>query len=200
MLATLAAAIALACGPREADETEQADDRQAVPIQGFSLKLPRWALRNANVHAGRSTDSDIVTHLTRGVRIEVSGAANGWVEVFRDGQRIGYIAESMLRSAPLRDREFQMRDVSFRVSDRGDESWAYSWELDLENTGLEPYPSLEAILKFVDGRRRLIAADTALGLSLSPGERRTFSGTLMVLLPVGSTITNVGVEIREPGD
>lgn len=201
LLASVAVSTVLACGSREqTGDAEPADEQQAVPKSRFSLKLPRWALRNASVYAARSTDSDIATNLRRGDRVDVSGAADGWVEVSREGRQIGYIAQSMLRSAPLRDREFQMREVSFRVSDRGDESWEYSWELRLENTGLEPYPSLEAVLKFVDGRSILIAVDTAFGISLTPGQLRTFSGTLAVQLPPGSTIRNVGVEIREPGD
>jgi hypothetical protein len=197
----LALILGFACTPADQTADEDTTDAQEeAPAQTFSLRLPRWAQRNANIRTARSANSELAASLQRGERIEVSGASNGWVEVYREGRAIGFVAQSMLRSSPLPEKEFQMRDVGFRVSDEGESAWTYTWTLNLENTGLTNYPSLEAELKFVDGRSRLIASDTAFGISLSPGERRVFTGTVAVLLPLGSSIRNVGAEIRETGN
>ncbi len=195
LLITLVA-LNLACEPKERNTEDQKAADAPAPM--LTLRLPRWAQRSADIRSARRSDSQVTARLDRGERLEIGDVIDGWAEIFRDGSSIGYARESVLRSSPLPAKEFQMKDVSFRVSNEGSSAWTYEWSLDLENTGLESYPALEAELKFVDAGRHLIATDTAYGMSLTPGQRRTFTGNLQVPLPLGSTIRNVGAEIREP--
>lgn len=62
--------------------------------------VTRWTLEWANVRAARSMESSVVQVLPPGRAVEVREMRQGWWAVHADGTVVGYIANSVLGTAP----------------------------------------------------------------------------------------------------
>jgi predicted RNA-binding Zn-ribbon protein involved in translation (DUF1610 family) len=70
-----------------------------TPAPG-GLRQTRWTTDWANVREERSVEARVVRVLSPGVRIQVADQRAGWWEVYLDGSRVGFIANSLLAREP----------------------------------------------------------------------------------------------------
>lgn len=71
-----------------------------LPPPTVALMETRWTSTWVNVREGPAIDAPILQILSPGQRVEVADRQGGWCLTYRDGQRIGYIANSVLLAMP----------------------------------------------------------------------------------------------------
>ena len=78
----------------------ESDNRPSTVTVPAPTPLRRWVWSAANVREGRGTNTPVVRTLPAGTEIGVMNAENNWWEVYVGGQRIGFIANSVIRRDP----------------------------------------------------------------------------------------------------
>ena len=76
------------------------DNRPSSVTATAPTPLRRWVWSAANVREGRGTSTPVVRTLPAGTEIGVMNAENNWWEVHVGGQRIGFIANSVIHRDP----------------------------------------------------------------------------------------------------
>ncbi len=70
---------------------------QSAPTQ---TRVTRYTWNTVNVREGPSTNHPVVRQLPAGSTVEVGDFANGWYAAYANNRRIGYVAQSVLKTIP----------------------------------------------------------------------------------------------------
>jgi len=137
-------------------------------------RVERWAHNAVNVRGGRGTNHPVVGQLTRGERVEVDSLTDGWFVVYRGGQRLGYVAASVLESQPIPAFEVVswnwQKDPGF--AGRG----AVIWTVEVRNNTARYVNLLRVDFTTYDAAGNVIDSDYGYVEGLSPGGVRSLKG------------------------
>lgn len=81
--------------------TPRTTDQATRDPAGPAALVTRWTIEWANVRAERSVESPVVRVLAPNVRIQVADMRGGWWALYDRGALVGFVANSLLRPAPL---------------------------------------------------------------------------------------------------
>lgn len=84
--------------------------------------------------------------------------------------------------------------VDYKITDKSDNYWYYSWKLVMQNDGDLPF-NFGAEVKLLDSDGFMIEYDVLSTTSINPHSQQSFTGETMAKLPSGSTITKADVVI-----
>jgi len=72
----------------------------APPVLPAIRPHTKWTATWGNVRAGPAITAAVIQVLQPGQPVDVGDRSNGWWAVQRDGRRVGYIANAVLRDEP----------------------------------------------------------------------------------------------------
>ena len=70
------------------------------PLPTISGTQPRWTATWVNVREGPAMDAPILQTLPPAQRVDIANRQGGWWLAYLNGERIGYIANSVLQATP----------------------------------------------------------------------------------------------------
>ncbi|MEJ2182731.1 MAG: SH3 domain-containing protein [Nitrospirota bacterium] len=127
----------------------------------------RYAHQTINIRSGRGTDFKVVGSLRRGEKVEVADSENGWIAVYKNGDKKGFVYEKLLKSYPLPSFEIEnwnwYKDPSFGT--RG----AVIWTVEVRNNTNNYVELLKIEFTTYDAKGNIITSDFAYVEGLSPG-------------------------------
>jgi len=81
--------------------TPQPTAQTPTEVASPAALVTRWTVEWANVRAERTVESPVVRVLAPNVRIQVADMRGGWWALYDGGAVVGFVANSLLRPAPL---------------------------------------------------------------------------------------------------
>ncbi len=183
--------ILVGVGLSSLSETPSPSERSDVTRPSATRRLEqKWAHGTVNVREGRGTNFDALTTLRSGESVQVDSLVGGWFRVFRAGERIGYASASVLHDGPIPASQFEVADISTRITEKNDTWWRFAWQMKIRNTGSRSL-SLDATIEFQDKDGFVVDQDDQYNLFVAAGEEKTFTGFQLIRMPGAADVEKV---------
>ncbi len=92
--------------------------------------------------------------------------------------------------------DFEIVDVTMRVTERNQLWWRHAWRLTIRNTGRKTLV-LDATIEFQDADGFVIDTDDEYGLRVPVGNQETFTGSALVNLPSARNVRRINAKVRK---
>jgi len=127
----------------------------------------KYAHNTINVRSGRSTNSEIVGTLNRGDEVEIDSLKNGWAVVYRNGRRLGYVYENLLKETSI--PRFEIVSWNWYTDPSFGSDGSVIWNVQVRNNTTKYVSSLKVEFTTYDAAGNIIETDYTFVSGLSPG-------------------------------
>lgn len=180
--------------PLEKPPIEKTNKRNNIK-QHKPFLITKYVHKNINVRRAPGTKYEIVNTLRPGDIVKVDSLLSGWYRVHKNDRVIGFVSASLLHDNPLARYDLEIIDVSYRVTERNNTWWRFSWIMKIHNTGLESLSGLHAKIKFLDSGGFIVDTDDVYGISLGVNQERTIRDYQLINVPEASTVQSITAHI-----